>query len=100
MRLPPSRPDERPTTIPSEFRDGPEPLARPSILRLGKLPGGPHRCAHDLDMCAASAEIMSERFEHLVLGRVRAAEQQRLGADDHAVEAIAALRGLFIDKGV
>src|SRR5665647_1413116 len=78
----------------------PERQARPSILRLGEVAGGPHRRADDFDMRAAPAQIVAQRLEHLGLSRMRAAQQQRLGAHDHAVEAIAALRGLFPDEGV
>ena len=51
-------------------------------------------------MRAAAAQIIAQRFQHLVLGRVWRALQQRLGRDDHAVEAIAALRGLLVDEGL
>src|SRR3977135_29253 len=94
-----TQPGARPTTIRAEVWDCPKSLA-PSILRLGEAPGGPHRSAHDFYMRAASAQIMAQGFEHVGLGRMRGAHQQRLGAHDHAVETVATLRGLFPDEGV
>src|SRR4030088_1595552 len=98
MRLPRlTQPGARPTTIRAEVWDCPKSLA-PSILRLGEAPRAPHRSANDFNMRAASAQIMAQGFEHVGLGRMRGAHQQRLGAHDHAVEAVAALRGLFPDQ--
>ena len=65
-------------------------------LRLDRMARGAHRGAHDLDMRAAAAQIVAQRFQHLGFGRMRRAQQQRLGGDDHAVQAVAALRGLFV----
>ncbi len=44
-----------------------------------ELAGGAHRGADDLDMRAAAAEIVAQRFQHLALGRVRVEREQRLG---------------------
>src|SRR5882757_9047903 len=73
---------------------------RSSIARLDRMAGGAHRGSDNLDMRAAAAEIVAQRFQHLVLGRIWVARQQRLGGDDHAVETVAALRGLLADEGI
>src|SRR5262245_46712964 len=51
-------------------------------------------------MRAAAAEIVAQRLQYLRLGGMRVDRKQRLGAHDHAVEAVAALRGLFLDEGL
>ena len=54
-----------------------------------------------ISICAPHRHrLIAQRFEHLGLGGLRGAHQQRLGGHDHAVEAVAALRGLFADEGV
>src|SRR6266702_2590461 len=72
----------------------------PSVASLSGKAGSPHRRAHDFDMRAAAAQIVAQCFLYLGLGRMRASRQQRLDADDHAVEAVAALRGLFGNKSL
>src|SRR5882757_10279186 len=43
-----------------------------------RLARGAQHGAHDFDMGAAAAEIVAQRFEDLLLGRMRVAQQQRL----------------------
>src|SRR5690349_20748263 len=74
--------------------------ARPSIPRLQDVAGGTHRGTDDFDMRAAATEIVAQCAENLRLRRMRIARKQRLGAHDHAVEAVAALRGLLVDEGL
>src|SRR5207302_9948629 len=93
-------PGERPRAIRIERYDQWESPALPSILRLCDMTSRSHCGTQDLNMRAASAQMIAQRFEHLVLGGVRRAHQQRLGGHDHAVEAIAALRGLLPNEGV
>src|SRR3981189_2300467 len=101
MRLPRwTQPGGRQTTFLAEIQDGSALRARPAILRLDYTTGSPHRGPHDVNMRAATAQIIAQRFKHFGFGRVRGAHQQRLGGHDHAIEAIAALRGLFPDEGV
>jgi len=69
-------------------------------MRLNGTAGSAHRRTHDLDMRAAAAKMMTQRFHHLVVGRARGTQQQRLGRDNHAVKAVAALRGLLVDEGL
>src|SRR5215469_13768833 len=73
---------------------------RPSVASLDEMTGGTHRRAHDLDMRAAAAEIVAQRFADLSFRWSRRAQQQRLRGHDHAVEAIAALRGLLVDESL
>ncbi len=49
-------------------------------------------------MGAAAAEIVLQRQANLSLGRMRVAGQEGFGGHDHAVEAVAALRGLGLDE--
>ena len=58
----------------------------------GQRRGKPHG-GDDLDMRAAAAEIEAQRLADLGLGRFRIAVEQGAGGHDHAVQAIAALRG-------
>src|SRR5437868_131058 len=51
-------------------------------------------------MRAAAAEIVAQRRERLPLGWLWIDREQRLGGHDHAVEAVAALRGLLVDEGL
>src|SRR6266567_9339856 len=50
-------------------------------------------------MSAATAQIGGEAVAHLLLARLRNAVEQLLGAHDHAIDAIAALRRLLLDEG-
>src|ERR1700744_1012199 len=70
----------------------------PSVANLDGTAGGTHGRAQDFDVRAASAKIMPQRFQHVRFGRLRFTNEQRLGAHDHAVETVAALRGLFRDE--
>src|SRR3954464_15842465 len=76
------------------------PAAPPSVACLDNVAGSPQRRARNFDMRAAPAQIVSQRLEHLGFRRTRRARQQRLRRDDHAVEAVPALRGLLMDKGL
>src|ERR1700739_3474517 len=111
MRLArPKQPGEPPTTIRSEAHDFLEGLfledlfleglARSSIPSLDGTGRRPHHRAHDFDMRAASAKIVTQRLKSFALGRIRVAQQQRFGRHDHTVEAVAALRGLLPDEGI
>src|ERR1700756_1748991 len=74
--------------------------ARPSTTDLGELAGCAHHRAEDFDMRAAAAEIVAQRLQRLLLGGPWIDREQRLGSHDHAVEAVAALRGLLIDESL
>src|SRR6185312_1712146 len=93
-------PGGRPTARRVGVDDRSECPARPSILRLRGGAGGALHGAHDFNMGATSAQMMAQRFQHVGLGRFPVVHQQRLGRHDHAIEAVAALRGLFPDEGV
>src|ERR1700733_5800009 len=100
MRLScPTQPDEPPTMIRADLVDVLEIPARSSIANLGGAACRLHHRAHDFDMRAAPAQIVTQRLHGLALGGVRIAQQQRFGRHDHAVEAVTALRGLFPDEG-
>src|SRR5262249_14985017 len=58
-----------------------------------------HRAGH-AQMRPAAAEIVSERLVERRYARILVLREQRDGPDDHAVEAIAALRRLFVDEGL
>lgn len=51
-------------------------------------------------MCATPAQVVPQSLQHLRLRRARIVHQQSLRRHDHAVKAIAALRGLLLDEGV
>ena len=51
-------------------------------------------------MSAAAAQIIAQRLQRFTLGRVRVDREQRFRGHDHAVEAVAALRGLLFDEGL
>src|SRR5690348_2710344 len=72
--------------------------ARSSIPRLQLMTGGPHRGSDNLDMRAVTAEVITQSLQYLRFRRTLIGGEQRLGAHDHAVEAVAALRGLFLDE--
>src|SRR4051794_21551912 len=72
-------------------------MGRSGMASLDRLAGGAQGRAHDLDVGAAAAEIVAQRLANLLLGWMRVAQQQRFGGHDHAVETVAALRGLFPD---
>src|SRR3984885_7958584 len=93
-----SRPGAPPSAFPADLRCHRKNWMRASIACLDRATRGTHYRANDLHMRAAAAEIVAQRFHRLLFGRVRVAHQQRLGRHDHAVEAIAALRGLLGNK--
>src|SRR5580693_2082396 len=72
----------------------------PSALRLSRLPSCAHHGADDFNVSAAPAQIIPERFARLGFGRMSIDLQQRFGRHDHAVEAIAALRGLRVNESL
>src|SRR5688572_6305595 len=51
-------------------------------------------------MREAAAEHAGERLLQLRVGGARIPVEQRLGAEDHAAEAEAALHGLLVDEGL
>jgi len=51
-------------------------------------------------MRATAAEIVAQRGERFLFRRLRVDREQRLGGHDHAVEAVAALRGLLVDESL
>ena len=51
-------------------------------------------------MGTAPAEIAVQRLLDLHIGGFGSFIEQRLGRHDHAVDAVAALRGLLIDKSL
>ena len=58
-----------------------------------------HR-SDNAEMCPAAAEIVSQGFLDFRNARVLRFREQRRCLDDHAVDAEAALRGLFIDESL
>src|SRR6185437_10283518 len=72
----------------------------PSVADLDGTAGGAHRRSQNLDVSAASAKVMAQSLDHIGFGRLGLAKEQCLHAHDHAVETVAALRGLFPDEGV
>ena len=64
-----------------------------------RLGGAAHR-AQDAHVGAAAAEVGRQMGADLLLGRARVALEQRLGAHDHAGDAVAALRRLLGLEGV
>jgi hypothetical protein len=54
----------------------------------------------NLNVGAASAQIVFECLSDLIVGGIRTAIEQRLGRHDHAIEAIAALSCLCRDEGL
>src|SRR4029077_11183281 len=94
-----SRPPAGPRTmIRAVARDSRKYRMRRSIADLGGVAGRPQCRAHDLDMSAAAAEIISQRLCDLRLRRMWVDVEQRSRRHDHAVEAIAALSGLLDDE--
>src|SRR5579863_3017958 len=73
---------------------------RPLIARLDHGARRAHHRADDFDMCAAAAQIIAQRLHGLLFGWMRVACEKCLRRHDHAIEAIAALRGLLGDEGV
>ena len=59
-----------------------------------------HDGAQDFNMRTASAKIVAQRFHRFALARLLVAKQQCFGGHDHAVEAVAALRGLLLDERI
>src|SRR3954469_2090380 len=72
----------------------------PSVARLDNVARGSQRGARNFDMSAAAAKIVAQRLEHLGFRRMRRSLEQRFRRDDHAVEAVAALRGLLLDESL
>src|SRR5216684_2760033 len=95
-----ARRGEPPTAIPAVVRDRWKILAPPSVAGLCDMTGRAHGRPHDFDMRAAPAKMIAQCFKHLAFAGMGVARQQRLGADDHAVEAIAALRSLLVDESL
>src|SRR5271154_1103071 len=56
--------------------------------------------ADDSQMGSAATEIVSEGLLDLIDGGMRLLPQQRCHLHDHAIDAIAALHGLFVDEGL
>ena len=67
----------------------------PSSLSRGALDG-----AHDAGMGAAAAEIVGERVLDVALAWLLVLGEERRRLHDHAVDAVAALRGLLVDEGL
>ena len=61
---------------------------------------GAHDGGDDPIVGSAAAEMTGQRLAHVGIGRLRLLIQQFLGLHDHAVDAIAALRGLLVDEGL
>src|SRR5918992_5007819 len=53
----------------------------------------------DAGMRPAAAEVSGERVLDLRLGRLLVLRKESRGFHDHAVDAVAALHGLFLDEG-
>lgn len=51
-------------------------------------------------MGAAATQVVGQFLADLAVAGVRVAIQQRLGGHHHAVDAVAALGGLFVDEGL
>src|SRR5262245_45371785 len=64
-----------------------------------RLTGGALDGAHDAGMGTAAADIVGERVADIRLGRILVAGEERDRLHDHAIDAIAALHGLLLDKG-
>ena len=86
-----------PTAFPDSRRDR-APAAEASSC-AGQRRRQPHG-GDDLDMRAAAAEVEAQRLADFGLRRIRIGVDQRAGGHDHAVEAIAALRGVAGDEGL
>ena len=55
--------------------------------------------AFDAGMGPTAAQVIGERVLHLRLGRFFGPGEERGRLHDHAVDAVAALRRLFLDEG-
>ena len=51
-------------------------------------------------MSAAAAQIAGQRLFDLGVGGLGVFVEQRFGGHDHAIDAVAALHGLLVDKGL
>src|SRR3954471_2083725 len=86
-------------------RDAPTPCAKLRRVRDTFISRPPHLVrraqhrAHDPVVRSAATEIVHQGLAHVGLARTRIAVEQRLGAHDHAVDAVTALRRLFLDEG-
>src|SRR5690242_18092198 len=73
-----------------------------SVLSMGSSPphfgGRIHHGAHDLVIAGAAAEVARERETHLGLGRLGIVVEQRLGGDQEARGADAALQSGVLDE--
>ena len=85
----------------------PRPLVKPRRVRVGAfmvtpphLFAGPHDGGDNPVVGTAAAEMTGQRLADIGVGRTRFLIQQFLGLHDHAVDAIAALRGLLVDEGL
>src|SRR3546814_21148732 len=70
-------------------------MSAPPDLLCGALDG-----AHDPEMRSAAAEITLQRLLDVAVARIGVFVEQRLRGHDHAVDAVAALRGLLVDEGL
>src|SRR5215831_7188219 len=62
--------------------------------------GGAQHGANDAVVGAAAAQVERQALAHLCIGRMWVAVEQRLRGHQHAVDAVAALRGLLVDEGL
>src|SRR5689334_1589876 len=70
-----------------------------TTLSSNVLSGALHR-PDDAEMCPTPAEIIRQRFLNFRDARVLRFREQRSCLDDHAVDAKAALCGLFVDESL
>src|SRR5947209_4657784 len=90
------------STMPKEE---PRPLAklrRVTDMVMSRPPGFIRGAQHGFDDAAvrpAAAEVAGKGLAHVGFAWMRLGVEQRLGAHDHAVDAIAALRRLLFDEG-
>src|ERR1700686_3242318 len=90
------------TRAPPPVRNGRRPrrVTVPGMGPSSDLAAGALDGAHDAQVRAAAAEVVGERLLDLVLGRMLVLREQDGGLHDHAVDAVAALRGLLVDEGL
>src|SRR5256885_14300791 len=67
-------------------------------FRLGHRLGRALDGADNSQMRSAAAQILRERGANLRVGGLAVGLQQGCGLHDHAVDAVAALRGLLVDE--
>src|SRR6186997_2003990 len=56
--------------------------------------------AHDAGMGAAAAKILGKRIFDVGFGRLLVLGEESCRLHDHSIDAVAALRGLLVDKGL